>query len=58
VARKKLGAAVADRLAILYGGSVTPDNAKGLLGQPDVDGVLVGGASLKADGFARILASI
>ncbi|MCC6552432.1 MAG: triose-phosphate isomerase [Polyangiaceae bacterium] len=39
---------------ILYGGSVKPDNAEGLLGQPDVDGALVGGASLDPTGFARI----
>jgi triosephosphate isomerase len=39
---------------ILYGGSVKPDNAEGLLGQPDIDGALVGGASLDAAGFARI----
>jgi triosephosphate isomerase len=42
---------------ILYGGSVKPDNAKGLLQCVDVDGALVGGASLKADGFAAIVAS-
>ncbi len=39
---------------ILYGGSVTPDNAAGLFAQPDVDGALVGGASLKAADFNRI----
>lgn len=39
---------------ILYGGSVKADNAEGLLGQPDIDGALVGGASLDAAGFARI----
>ncbi|MFL5277924.1 MAG: triose-phosphate isomerase, partial [Myxococcales bacterium] len=37
------------------GGSVKPDNAAELLGQPDVDGALVGGASLKADDFAKIV---
>jgi triosephosphate isomerase len=42
---------------VLYGGSVTPDNAGELFGQPDVDGGLVGGASLKADSFARIVAA-
>jgi triosephosphate isomerase (TIM) len=42
---------------ILYGGSVTPDNAGELFGQPDVDGGLVGGASLKAESFARIVAA-
>jgi triosephosphate isomerase len=43
------------RVRIQYGGSVKPDNAKELLGQPDIDGALVGGASLKADGFAAIV---
>ncbi len=46
---------VADTVRILYGGSVKPDNAAELLAQPDVDGVLVGGASLDAAGFARII---
>lgn len=58
VTEAQLGREIADKLPILYGGSVTPDNAAGLLSQPDVDGVLVGGASLKPDDFARILASI
>ncbi len=40
---------------ILYGGSVKPDNAAELLAQPDIDGALVGGASLDAAGFARII---
>ncbi len=44
----------ADALRILYGGSVNPDNAARLLATPDVDGVLVGGASLDPDSFARI----
>ncbi|MGA3067940.1 MAG: triose-phosphate isomerase [Tepidisphaeraceae bacterium] len=47
----------ADRVRIQYGGSVKPDNARALLAQPDVDGALVGGASLKADGFLAIAAS-
>ncbi len=46
---------VADTVRILYGGSVKADNAAELLAQPDVDGVLVGGASLDAAGFARII---
>jgi triosephosphate isomerase len=45
----------ADRTRVLYGGSVKPDNAAALLGQPDVDGALVGGASLKADSFLAIV---
>jgi triosephosphate isomerase len=44
----------ANRVLIQYGGSVKPDNAAELLGQPDVDGALVGGASLKAGDFAAI----
>jgi triosephosphate isomerase len=47
----------ADGVQILYGGSVKPDNAKELLGQADIDGALVGGASLKADSFAAIIAA-
>ena len=46
---------LADRIRIQYGGSVTPDNAGEILGQPDVDGALVGGASLDAASFARII---
>jgi triosephosphate isomerase len=49
------GDAWASGLRILYGGSVTPDNVDTLMAQPDVDGALVGGASLKADGFKRII---
>lgn len=45
----------ADKIRILYGGSVTPDNVDSLLAKPDIDGALVGGASLKADSFARII---
>ena len=40
---------------ILYGGSVNPDNTPGIMAQADVDGVLVGGASLKADSFLKIV---
>jgi triosephosphate isomerase len=40
---------------ILYGGSVKPDNIAGLMKQTDIDGALVGGASLKAESFARLL---
>ncbi len=46
---------VADQIPILYGGSVKPDNAADLLAQPDIDGALVGGASLKADDFIAII---
>ena len=51
---EKLGAEVAAAIPILYGGSVKPDNAGELLAAPDVDGLLIGGASLDAAGFARI----
>ncbi|HEY0079744.1 MAG TPA: triose-phosphate isomerase [Pyrinomonadaceae bacterium] len=47
--------AAAERLRILYGGSVKPDNAAGLMKKPDIDGALVGGASLEAESFARIV---
>ena len=46
---------VADRVRILYGGSVKPNNAADLLAMPDIDGALVGGASLKADSFSKIV---
>jgi triosephosphate isomerase len=48
------GEECAAAIRILYGGSVKPDNAASLLGQPDVDGALVGGASLDPQGFAAI----
>jgi triosephosphate isomerase len=49
------GAPVAERLRILYGGSVKPGNAADLLARPDIDGALVGGASLDPDAFAEIV---
>jgi triosephosphate isomerase len=52
---RELGGAVADVMRIQYGGSVKPDNAKELMSQPDVDGALVGGASLKAADFLAIV---
>jgi triosephosphate isomerase (TIM) len=54
--RERMGDA-ADLVPILYGGSVKPDNASDLLAADDVDGVLVGGASLDPRGFARIAAA-
>jgi triosephosphate isomerase len=51
----KHGKAVADVLRVLYGGSVKPDNVKGLMALADVDGALVGGASLKADSFLKLV---
>ena len=53
-AAKALGQEVADDLRILYGGSVKPDNAHALMAQPDIDGALVGGASLDPKSFATI----
>lgn len=52
--REQFGQDVANATRILYGGSVKPSNVDGLMTQPDVDGALVGGASLKAEDFARI----
>ncbi len=49
------GQSSAAAVRIVYGGSVKPDNVDGLLVQPDIDGALVGGASLQADSFARIV---
>ena len=46
---------VARRVRIQYGGSVKPSNARELMGQPDVDGALVGGASLETRSFADII---
>ncbi len=57
--RSRLGQAIppaaAERVRILYGGSVKPDNIAGLMAQPDIDGALVGGASLQAKSFAAIV---
>ncbi len=47
--------AVAEQISILYGGSVTPETSNELMGKSDIDGALVGGASLKADSFADII---
>jgi triosephosphate isomerase len=49
------GAGVAETVRILYGGSVKPDNAGELMARPDIDGALVGGASLKAETFIPII---
>ena len=53
-AQLKAATAQADGMKILYGGSVKPDNAASLFSQPDIDGGLIGGASLKAADFAAI----
>ena len=52
--RAALDAAIADRLRIVYGGSVKPDNAAELFSQPDIDGGLIGGAALDAASFLAI----
>ena len=49
---------IADEITIQYGGSMKGSNAAGLLSQPDIDGGLIGGASLKADEFAKIVDSV
>jgi triosephosphate isomerase len=54
----KYGAAIANNISILYGGSVKADNAHELFSQPDVDGGLVGGASLKSREFVEIVKGI
>ena len=55
VVRKLYGARVARGVSIQYGGSMNPKNARELLAQPDVDGGLIGGASLKAEDFVAII---
>ena len=55
---KKYNEVVANEISILYGGSCKPDNAKEIFSQPDVDGGLIGGASLKANDFIKIIESI
>jgi len=52
---RKLYKDTADNTRVLYGGSVKPDNINGLMTKPNIDGVLVGGASLKAQDFAKIV---
>ena len=52
---KLYGAPAAENMVIQYGGSVKPDNAKELMGMPDIDGALVGGASLKIEDFTAIV---
>jgi triosephosphate isomerase (TIM) len=52
---KLLGQPIADAMRILYGGSVKPENATSLMGEAEIDGALVGGASLKPDSFTGIV---
>ena len=51
------GAETAEKVSILYGGSMNAKNAAELLSQPDIDGGLIGGASLKAEDFGKIIAA-
>jgi triosephosphate isomerase len=55
IAKARQGAEAASKVRILYGGSVKPDNIKELMAQPDIDGALVGGASLDPNSFASIV---
>jgi triosephosphate isomerase (TIM) len=55
LARARFGPEAATAIRILYGGSVKPDNVKGLMAQPEIDGALVGGASLDPASFASIV---
>jgi triosephosphate isomerase (TIM) len=50
-------ATAAEQVRVLYGGSVKPENAAEIQAEPDVDGALVGGASLDPEGFAKIVAA-
>ena len=52
---RKYGQAVADAVRIQYGGSMNPKNVKGLMAQPEIDGGLIGGASLKAPDFTQVV---
>lgn len=52
---KQYNASIADEISILYGGSVKPSNAKDIFCEPDVDGGLIGGASLKFDDFVQLI---
>lgn len=56
--KENVGDTIAESTSILYGGSVKPDNAKEIFGKPDVDGGLIGGASLKAKDFLEIVNGI
>ena len=56
-AGERVSASTAARLRVLYGGSVTADNAGALFAEPDIDGGLIGGASLRVDAFSAIIAA-
>ena len=55
VLRDMYGDDIAESTRILYGGSVTPESVDGMMAKPDIDGALVGGASLDAEKFTRII---
>ena len=57
VIAERVGHQAAQDIRILYGGSMKPDNVEGLMAHPEIDGGLVGGASLKADSFAALVAA-
>jgi len=56
--KEKVSADVAKNIRIIYGGSVKPANCEELIAQPDIDGFLIGGASLKADSFGTIIGAV
>jgi len=56
--KELFGDEAAEKISILYGGSVKPDNSKELIDQPDIDGLLIGGASLDCSSFYQILESV
>jgi triosephosphate isomerase len=56
--KAKFGTDIADGLTILYGGSCKPSNAAEIFSKPDVDGGLIGGASLKKEDFCAIVEAI
>ncbi len=58
VIKNLFGKGVANKIRILYGGSVKPDNVNAICQEPDIDGALVGGASLKADSFKALVANL
>ena len=51
----RFGGGLSEQTRVLYGGSVKPDNAATLMGEPDIDGALVGGASLTLEAFSAII---
>ena len=56
--KSKFGEQISEEISILYGGSCKPGNAKEIFGKKDVDGGLIGGASLKAQDFEKIIEAI